>query len=148
MLPSPRLDEGVLSRASAVIPQCNLNDLNTFAMVVAKWIRNDPSYRHNTPSRYVRLLQSLNRCGHERLRQFHRMDVLLEEVKYLSGEWFEEMLLEESMVTLRRLVHQISCANVPELAVYLTRTNYRCDALLDRIADVTVKNIDKVRNPA
>ncbi|KAI7808304.1 FAST kinase domain-containing protein 1, mitochondrial [Triplophysa rosa] len=148
MLPSPRLDEGVLSRVSAVIPQCNLNDLNTFAMVVAKWIRNDPSYRHNTRSRYVRLLQSLNRCGHERLHQFHRLDVLLEEAKYLSGEWFEEMLLEESMVTTRRLIDQISWTNVPELAVYLTRTNYRCDTMLDRIAAVTVANIDKIHYSA
>ncbi|XP_052005108.1 FAST kinase domain-containing protein 1, mitochondrial [Xyrauchen texanus] len=148
MLPSHRLDEGILSRVNAVLPQCNLNDLNTFAMVVAKWIRNDPSYRHNTPIKYVRLLQTLNRCGHERLHKFDRLDVVLEEVRYLSGEWFEEMLLEESMVTIQRLLEQISLTNVPELAIYLTRTNYLCAALLDRIASVTIENIDKIHHSA
>jgi hypothetical protein len=72
-------------------------------MAVAKWVSNHPSYRHNTPSKYVRLLQTLNRCVHERLRKAERLDLVLEELKYMSGEWFEEILLEETMVTLRRL---------------------------------------------
>lgn len=77
-------------------------------MAVAKWVSNDPSYRHNTPSKYVRLLQTLNRCVHERLRKAECLDLMLEELKYMSGEWFEEILLEETMVTLRRLENQIS----------------------------------------
>ncbi|XP_050975201.1 FAST kinase domain-containing protein 1, mitochondrial isoform X2 [Labeo rohita] len=148
MLPSPRPDEAVLSRINAVIPQCNLNDLNTYATIVAKWIRNDPSYRHNTSSKYVRLLQTLNRCSRERLRSFESLDVLLEEVKCLSGEWFDEMLLEESMVAMQKLTDQISWINVHELGVYLTRTNYFCAALMDRIASVTTENIDKIHYSA
>ncbi|KTF80839.1 hypothetical protein cypCar_00037289 [Cyprinus carpio] len=144
VLPSPRPDEAVLSRVNAVIPQCNLNDLNTYAMVIAKWIRNDPSYRHNTSSKYVRLLQTLNRCGRERLHGFESLDGVLEEVKCLSGEWFDEMLLEETMVTMQKLIDQVSWTNVHELGVYLTRTNYFCAALMDRIASVTIENIDKV----
>lgn len=144
MIPSRHLDECVLSRVEAVLPQCNLNNLNTYAIVVAKWIRNDSSYRRNTSSKYVHLLQSLNRCARERVRKLEHVDVLLEEVKYLSGEWFDEMLLEESMVTLQRLLHQISWTNVHEVAVYLTRTNYFSAALLDRIASMTIENIDKV----
>ncbi|XP_039539508.1 FAST kinase domain-containing protein 1, mitochondrial isoform X2 [Pimephales promelas] len=148
MLPSRHLDEGVLSRVEAVLPQCNLNNLNTYAIVVAKWIRYDPSYRHSTPSKYVHLLQSLNRCARERLHKLEPVDVVLEEVKYLSGEWFDEMLLEESMVTLQRLLHQISWTNVHDVAVYLTRTNYFCAALLDRIASMTIENIDKIHYSA
>ncbi|XP_048050572.1 FAST kinase domain-containing protein 1, mitochondrial [Megalobrama amblycephala] len=148
MLPSRHLDEGVLSRVEAMLPQCNLNDLNTYAVVVAKWIRNDPSYRHNTPSKYVRLLQTLNRCGRERLHKLDHLDVVLEEVKYLSGEWFDEMLLEESMVTLQRLLDQISWTNAHDVAVYLTRTNYFCAVLLDRIARMTIGNIDKIHYSA
>lgn len=144
MIPSRHLDECVLSRVEAVLPQCNLNNLNTYAIVVAKWIRNDSSYRRNTSSKYVHLLQSLNRCARERVRKLEHVDVLLEEVKYLSGEWFDEMLLEESMVTLQRLLHQISWTNVHEVAVYLTRTNYFSAALLDRIASMTIENIDKI----
>lgn len=144
MLPSPRHDESVISRIDAVLPQCNLNDLNTFALAIAKWLRNDPSYRHNTPSKYVRLLQNLNRCGHERLRTADRLDLVLEELRHIAGEWFEEMLLEETMVTLQRMADQISWTNVPELSLFLTRTNHLCTPLMDRIAEVTMEDIDKV----
>ncbi|XP_030642860.1 FAST kinase domain-containing protein 1, mitochondrial [Chanos chanos] len=148
MLPSPRLDEVVLSRVNAVLPQCNLNDLSTFTVAIAKWIRSDPSYRHNTPSKYVRLLQTLNHCAQERLHKADRLDMVLEELKYISGEWFEEILLEETMVTLQRLVDQVSWTNVPELALFLTRTNYLCKPLLDHMANVTIENIDKVHYSA
>uniref|UniRef100_A0A8D0CWQ7 FAST kinase domains 1 n=1 Tax=Sander lucioperca TaxID=283035 RepID=A0A8D0CWQ7_SANLU len=143
MLPCPRLDEGVISRVDAVVSQCNLNDLNTISFAVAKWVRNDPSYRHNTPSKYVRLLQTLNRCGHERLQTADRLDLVLEELKYISGEWFEEMLLEETMVTLKRMMDQINWTNVPELALFLTRINHLCPPLMDRIASMAIKDIDK-----
>lgn len=144
MLPCPRLDEGVILRVDAVVTQCNLNDLNTISFAVAKWVRNDPSNRHNTPSKYVRLLQTLNRCGHERLQTADRLDLVLEELKYISGEWFEEMLLEETMVTLQRMMDQINWTNVPELALFLTRINHLCPPLMDCIASVAIKDIDKV----
>ncbi|XP_071394223.1 FAST kinase domain-containing protein 1, mitochondrial [Centroberyx affinis] len=148
MLPCPRLDEGVISRVDAVLTQCNISDLNTFALAIAKWVRNDPSYRHSTPSKYVRLLQTLNRCGHERLHTANRLDLVLEELKYISGEWFEEMLLEQILVTLQRMVEQISWTNVPELALFLTRTSHLCTPLMDRIASVTIKDIDKIHHSA
>ncbi|XP_040912391.1 FAST kinase domain-containing protein 1, mitochondrial [Toxotes jaculatrix] len=144
MLPGPQLDEAVTSRVEAVMTQCNLNDLNTISFAIAKWVRNDSSYRHSTPSKYVRLLQNLNRCGQERLRTADRLDLVLEELKYVSGEWFEEMLLEESMVTLQRMMDQINWTNVPELALFLTRMNHFCPPLMDRIATVAIKDIDKI----
>uniref|UniRef100_G3NNC6 FAST kinase domains 1 n=1 Tax=Gasterosteus aculeatus aculeatus TaxID=481459 RepID=G3NNC6_GASAC len=146
MLPNARIDEAVVSRVDVVVTQCNLNDLNTVACAIAKWVRSDPSYRHNTPSRYVRLLQTLNRCGHERLRAADRLDLVLEELKYISGEWFEEMLLEETMATLERMTGQINCTNVPELAVFLTRINHLCPPLMERIASVAIKDIDKMHH--
>lgn len=144
MLPHPRLDEGVISRVDAVMTQCSLNDLNTIALAFAKWVRSDPSYRRNTPNKYVHLLQTLNRCGHERLQTADRLDLLLEELRYISGDWFEEMLVEETMVTLQRMVDQIQWTNVPELALFLTRINQLCPPLMDRIASVAIKDIDKV----
>lgn len=144
MLPCPRLEEGVISRIDAVMPQCNLNDLNTISFAVAKWVRNDPSYRHNTPSKYVHLLQTLNRCGHERLQTADRLDFLLEELRYISGDWFDEILLEETMVTLQRMMDQIKWTNVPDLAFFLTRINHLCPPLMDRIASVAIEDIDKV----
>ncbi|XP_034429763.1 FAST kinase domain-containing protein 1, mitochondrial [Hippoglossus hippoglossus] len=148
MLPSPRLEEAVKSRVEAVVTQCSLNDLNTISFAVAKWVRNDPSYRHGTPSKYVRLLQTLNRCGHERLQTTDRLDLLLEELKYVSGEWFEEMLLQETMVTLQRMMDQMNWTSVPELAFFLTRMNHLCPPLMDRIASVAIKEIDKIHYSA
>ncbi|XP_041117271.1 FAST kinase domain-containing protein 1, mitochondrial [Polyodon spathula] len=148
MLPSPRVDEVVTSRVDAVLPQCNLSDLNAFAVAIAKWVRNDPSYRHTTSSVYVKLLQKLNRCGLDRLQKADSLDLLLEELKYASGEWFEEILLEETIVTLQRLIDQVTWTNVPELALFLTRTNHLCTPLLDRIATVTLEHIDKIHYSA
>lgn len=144
MLSCPQLEETVISRIDAVVNQCRLNDLNSISFIVAKWIRNDTPYRHNTPSRYVRLLQTLNRCGHERLQTAERLDSVLEELKHISGEWFEEMLLEETMVTLQRMMDQINWTNVPEVAVFLTKINHLCPPLMDHIANVALQDIDKV----
>ncbi|XP_051937368.1 FAST kinase domain-containing protein 1, mitochondrial isoform X2 [Hippocampus zosterae] len=148
MLPSPRLEESVISRVDAVVPQCNLNDLSSISLALAKWVRNDPSYRHGTSSRYVRLLQSLNRCGHERLQTADRLDLLLEELRYISGEWFEEILLEETIATLRRMTEQINWSTVPDLSFFLTRINHHCAPLMERIADVAIRDIDKIHHSA
>ncbi|XP_058471394.1 FAST kinase domain-containing protein 1, mitochondrial [Solea solea] len=147
-LPCPQLDEGVKSRVEAVVTQCNLNELNTISFAVAKWIRNDLSYSHNTPSRYVRLLQTLNQCGHERLQTADRIDLVLEELRYVTGEWFEEMLLQETMVTLQRMMDQINGTNVLEVALFLTRMNHLCPPLMDRMANVAIKDIDKIHYSA
>uniref|UniRef100_A0A672YJZ5 RAP domain-containing protein n=1 Tax=Sphaeramia orbicularis TaxID=375764 RepID=A0A672YJZ5_9TELE len=146
ILPCPRLDDGGISRVSSVVSQCSLNDLNTISFAVAKLLRNDPSYRHNTPSKYVRLLQNLNRCGHERLRTADRLDLLLEELKYISGEWFEEMLLEDVMVTLQRMMDQINGSNVSDLALLLTRNTHLCPPLMEHIANVAIRDIDKIHH--
>ncbi|XP_034550383.1 FAST kinase domain-containing protein 1, mitochondrial [Notolabrus celidotus] len=148
MLPCPRLDEGVLSRVEAVVSQCSLNDLNTIAVVVAKWVRNDPSYHHNTPSKFVRLLQTLNRCGHQRLQTADRLDLLMEELKYLSGEWFEEMLVEETMVTLKRMMDQMNWSNLPDLTFFLTRLNHLNPPLMEQIASVAIRDIEKIHPTA
>ncbi|XP_042349940.1 FAST kinase domain-containing protein 1, mitochondrial isoform X2 [Plectropomus leopardus] len=148
MLPYPRLDEGMISRVEAVVAQCNLSDLNTISFAIAKWVRNDPSYHHNTSSKYVRLLQDLKRCGRERLQTADRLDLVLEELRYISGEWFEEMLLEDTMATLKRMMDQINWNNVPELALFLTRINHLCPPLMDRIASVVIENIDKIHHSA
>ncbi|XP_070694079.1 FAST kinase domain-containing protein 1, mitochondrial [Pempheris klunzingeri] len=144
MLPCPWLDDSVIARLNSVVAQCNLGDLNTISIVVAKWVRNDPSNHHNTHNKYVRLLQLLNRCGHKRLQKADRLDLVLEELKYISGEWFEEMLVEETMVTLQRMMDQINWTNVPELALFLSRINHLCPPLMDRIASVVIKDIDKI----
>lgn len=144
LLPSPRLDETLISRMEAVAPQCTLSDLNSFSFVISKWVRNDSSFAHNTPSKYVHLLQVLNRCGCERLHTADRLDLLLEELKYISGEWFEEMLVSEVMATLQRMMDQINWTNVVELAYFLTKINQHCPPLLDQIASVAIKDIDKV----
>ncbi|KAJ8255420.1 hypothetical protein GJAV_G00204680 [Gymnothorax javanicus] len=107
MLPYPWLEEPVLSRVDAVLPQCNLSDLNTLALAITKW-----------------------------------------ELKYLSGEWFEEILLEETMSSLQRLMGQISGSNVPELALFLTKTNYLCTPIMDYIAAVVMENIQKIHYSA
>ncbi|XP_053483246.1 FAST kinase domain-containing protein 1, mitochondrial [Ictalurus furcatus] len=148
MLPSARIEESVFSRIDAMLPQCSLVGLSSVTTAVAKWMRNDPSYRQSTHSKYVRLLQNLNRCAHERVHAANRLDVLMEELKFMSGEWFEEMLLEETIVVLQRLAGQLTWINMLDLVLFLTRTTYRSTPLLDRIADVALENTNKIHYSA
>ncbi|XP_077583976.1 FAST kinase domain-containing protein 1, mitochondrial [Stigmatopora nigra] len=148
MLPLHRLEDSVISRVEAVVPQCNFNDLGNISLALSKWVRNDPSQRRGTPGKYVRLMQTLNRCGHEKLQTADRLDLLLEDFRYISGEWFEEILLEQSMATLQRMSDQINWSNVPDLALFLTRTNYLCVPVMERIAQVAVTDIDKIHHSA
>lgn len=144
LMPSTYLDRSVISRMESVLPQCALNDLNAFAIVVAKWVRQDPSHHHNTPSKFVRLLQTLNHYGIERLQTIKRLDVLLDELKHVTGEWFEEMLVEETIKAIVKMMDQINWSNVPELGAFLTKLNHLSPALMDRIISVVLKDIDKI----
>lgn len=144
MLPSARMEELVLSRIDDVLPQCSLMGIGSLTTAVAKWMRNDPSYSQSTQSRYVRLLQNLNRSAHERVHAARRLDLLMEELKFMSGEWFEEMLLEETIVVLQKLADQLTWINMLDLVLFLTRTTYRSVPLLERIAAVALENVHKV----
>lgn len=144
MLPSARIEESVFSRIDVVLPQCSLIGLSSLTTAVAKWMQNDPSYSQSTHSRYVRLLQNLNRCARERVHAVKRLDLLMEELRFMSGEWFEEMLLEETVAVLQRLADQLTWINIIDLVLFLTRTSYRSTPLLERIASVALENTHKV----
>ncbi|XP_007888173.1 FAST kinase domain-containing protein 1, mitochondrial [Callorhinchus milii] len=148
LLPSPRMDNLIPARIDAVLPQCNLSDLNSFAIAITKWMRNDSSSRQDMAEGYVKLLQKLNECGLERLQKADSVNLLLEELKYISGEWFEEVLAAKTMATFERLIDQLTWSNVPEFALFLTKTNCLHTTLLDRIASVTLEHINKIHYSA
>uniref|UniRef100_UPI00398E38B2 FAST kinase domain-containing protein 1, mitochondrial n=1 Tax=Pristiophorus japonicus TaxID=55135 RepID=UPI00398E38B2 len=148
LLSPPRTDHLIPARIDAVLPQCNLSDLNAFAIAITKWVRNGSSYQAGTATVYVKLLQKLNKCGLERLQKADRMDLLIEELKYVSGEWFEEVLAEETMATFERLIDQMTWSNVPEFSLFLTKTNCLHTGLLDQIASVTLEHINKLHYSA
>ncbi|XP_035507200.2 FAST kinase domain-containing protein 1, mitochondrial [Scophthalmus maximus] len=148
MLPSQRVEEAVMSRIETIVTQCNFKDLNLISSAIAKWLRNDTSFCNNTPGRYVRLMTTLNRCRLERLQTADRLDLMLEELKHNSGDWAEEMLLQETMVMLQRMMDQINWTNVQDLALFLTKKRYLCPPLMQRIASVATKDIDKIHYSA
>lgn len=144
MLPSPRLNEGVVSRVDEMITQCDLNELTTISFAVSKWVINDPFYHHSTHRKYIQLLQRLSHCSRERLQTATQLDLVLNELKFTSGPWFKEMLLEDTIITLNRMIDQINWNNVSDCAHFLAKMVYLHRPLLDRIASVAVEHIDKV----
>lgn len=144
LLPAPRVEDAVLDRVHAMLPQCSLMDLNAFTVAIARWMRNDAAYGQNSHSKYVRLLQSVNRHAVARVHAAERLDRVMDELKYMSGEWFEEVLLEETVAVLQRLADQLTWIVVPELALLLNRVGYRCTRLLDRLALVALESVNKV----
>ncbi|XP_061736055.1 FAST kinase domain-containing protein 1, mitochondrial [Nerophis ophidion] len=148
LLPCRRLQEGVISRLNAVVPQCRFRDLISIALALEEWMRKDPLYHHSTSSEYVLLLQALTSCSLQRLQRADRLNLLLEELKYVSGQWFKEVILEETMATLHRMIDQIDWMNLPALSRFITKTIWLCPPLMDRIASVAIKDIEKIHPSA
>lgn len=144
MLPSPHLDEAGISRIEAVLPQCDLNDLNSFATSVLRWIQYGHVYLDNTTGKQLKLLQKLDHYGHQRLQKYNNLNLLWEELRSLKGDWFAESLLEETVATLQCLMDQINYINVAGIASFISRSNYLSTLLLDKIASVVLQQIEKV----
>ncbi|NXT56743.1 FAKD1 protein, partial [Pluvianellus socialis] len=144
MLPSFQVEEIVINKAAAVLPQCKLHHLNCIATALVKWNHYGQLHWQNSSELCVKLLQKLNDCGFQRLQNADNLNLLLEELLYMNGEWFEEVLNEQTMAMCQHLIDQITWANVLQLSFFLIKTNHRCPSLLDRIASVTVENIDKI----
>nr|KAF6494860.1 FAST kinase domains 1 [Rousettus aegyptiacus] len=143
MLPSAHLDEVGISRIEAVLPQCDLNDLNGFATSVLRWIQYDHMHLNST-GKQLKLLQKLDHYGHQSLQKCNNLNLLWEELKSLKGDWFAQSLLEETIATLQRLVDEINYTNVAGIASFISRTNYLSTLLLDRIASVVLQQIEKI----
>ncbi|XP_039711410.1 FAST kinase domain-containing protein 1, mitochondrial isoform X2 [Pteropus medius] len=143
MLPSPHLDEVGISRIEAVLPQCDLNDLNGFATSILRWIQYDCMHLDST-GKQLKLLQKLDHYGHQSLQKCNNLNLLWEELKSLKGDWFAQSLLEETIATLQRLVDEINYMNVAGIASFISRTNYLSTLLLDRIASVVLQQIEKI----
>ncbi|NXY74513.1 FAKD1 protein, partial [Glareola pratincola] len=144
MLPSFKVEEIILNKAAAVLPQCRLHHLNCIATALVKWNHHDQLQWQNGSELCGNLLQKLNDCGFQRLQKTDNLNHLLEELRHVNGGWFEEVLSEETMAMCQRLTDQITWANVLPLSFFLLRTNHRCPALLDKIASVTVEHNDKI----
>uniref|UniRef100_A0A8C0FJB9 FAST kinase domains 1 n=1 Tax=Bubo bubo TaxID=30461 RepID=A0A8C0FJB9_BUBBB len=144
MLPPFQVEEIIINKAAAVLPQCRLHHLNCIATALVKWNHCDQLHWQNSSELCVKLLQKLNDCGFQRLQKANNLNLLLEELTHVNGEWFEEVMNEETMAMCQRLIDQITWANVLQLSSFLMKTNHYCPSLLDRIASVTVENIDKI----
>lgn len=144
-LPSPYVDEAVVTQIDAIIPQCRLNQLSRFTIDLLKWMKHQKPNQKNYSGPYGSLLQKINSCAFQRLEKINNLDLLLKEFRYIHGKWFQEVLLEKTIVTLHQLRDQITWSNVVKSASFLIGTNYRCTLLLDRIAAVTTEHIDQVQ---
>ncbi|KAM9035138.1 FAST kinase domain-containing protein 1, mitochondrial [Sarcophilus harrisii] len=138
-LPFPHLDELGLSRVEPILPQCSLSDLCTLASSLSKWFQYDHSYLDN-----IKLLPQLSAYAYRRLQKANNLNVLWEELKYVHGEWFEEELLEETILTLQRLADQITYRNITNLTTFIVKTSYLSPPMLDKVASVTIQQINKI----
>lgn len=145
VLPSPHLDEAGISRIEAILPQCDLNDLNSLATSVLRWIKYGHMYLDSTTGKQLNLLQKLDHYGHQRLQKYNNLNLLWEEIRSLKGDWFAESLLEQTVATLQCLMDEINYINVAGIASFISRTNYLNTLLLDKIASVVLQQIEKVK---
>ncbi|XP_037378008.2 FAST kinase domain-containing protein 1, mitochondrial [Talpa occidentalis] len=145
MLTPPHLDQTGLSQIEAVLPQCDLNDMNVLATSVLRCIQYDHMCLDNITGKQLKLLQKLDHYGHQRLRKCNNLNLLWEELKTLTkGDWFAESLLEETVTALQSMMDEIDYKNVVGIASFISRTNYLSPLLLDRITSVVIEHIEKI----
>uniref|UniRef100_A0A6J0T974 FAST kinase domain-containing protein 1, mitochondrial isoform X1 n=1 Tax=Pogona vitticeps TaxID=103695 RepID=A0A6J0T974_9SAUR len=144
MVPSSSMDDVVVARISAIFPQCNLLRLCSLTAAVMKWAQRDRSNKLVSSGSYGKLLQEINSYALEKLQKANNLDLLLEDLRFPSGEWFNENLFPEVAVVFQRLVDQITWENVLQLSHHLLRSQYLCTQVLDGIATVTINQPDKV----
>ncbi|XP_069838949.1 FAST kinase domain-containing protein 1, mitochondrial-like [Dendropsophus ebraccatus] len=145
LLTLTKVDEAILEKIDAVIPQCDLSDLNSIANSVIRWLQPVQVSRQNKSGLYEKLLHKVSRHGLERIRNMDNIDNLLNELTYMmNGQWLQNMLIDDILHTCQRLLHQVTWSNAPFLALVISYCNTLCPPVLDRIAEVTMENITKI----
>ncbi|XP_063115296.1 FAST kinase domain-containing protein 1, mitochondrial isoform X1 [Cavia porcellus] len=144
LLPSTSLDQATMTRVEALIPQCDLRDLVDCTSSVLRWIQYDHMYLGRVIGKQLNLLQKLNHYSRQSLRQSNNLPLLLEDLQFVKGDWFQESILEETIAVLQRLIDEINYTNVAKIACFISKTNYLSTSLLDRIAAVVVQQIEKI----
>ncbi|XP_077131668.1 FAST kinase domain-containing protein 1, mitochondrial-like [Ranitomeya variabilis] len=148
LLTLTRVDEAVLRKIDDVIPQCDLSDLNSIANSVIRWLQPAQLSRQNKSGMYEKLLHKVSRYGLERVKNMDDIDHLLNELTYvMNGQWLQNMLIDDILLTCQRLLHQVTWRNAPFLALVISYCNTLCPPVLDKIAEVTMENVTKVEAP-
>ncbi|XP_077131663.1 FAST kinase domain-containing protein 1, mitochondrial-like [Ranitomeya variabilis] len=144
LLTLTRVDEAVLRKIDDVIPQCDLSDLNSIANSVIRWLQPAQLSRQNKSGMYEKLLHKVSRYGLERVKNMDDIDHLLNELTYvMNGQWLQNMLIDDILLTCQRLLHQVTWRNAPFLALVISYCNTLCPPVLDKIAEVTMENVTK-----
>ncbi|KAM4011740.1 FAST kinase domain-containing protein 1, mitochondrial-like, partial [Anomaloglossus baeobatrachus] len=145
LLTLTRVDYAILTKIEAVIPQCDLSDLNGIANSVIRWLQPVQLSRQNKSVVYENLLRKVSQCGLERIKNMDNLDVLLNELTYMmNGQWLQNMLIDDILLTCQRLLHQVTWRNALFLALVISYSNTLCLPVLDRIAEVTIENVTKI----
>ncbi|XP_075685529.1 FAST kinase domain-containing protein 1, mitochondrial-like isoform X2 [Rhinoderma darwinii] len=145
LLTLTKVDEAVLAKIDAIIPQCNLSDLNSIANSIIRWLQPVQVSRQNKSGLYEKVLHKVSRHGLERIKNIDHIDNLLKELTYMmNGQWLQNMLIDDILHTCRCLLHQVTWKNAPFLALVISYCNTPCSELLDKIAEVTVENVTKI----
>ncbi|XP_018410063.1 PREDICTED: FAST kinase domain-containing protein 1, mitochondrial-like [Nanorana parkeri] len=133
------VDADIISKLDAIVPQCNLKQINQITASVIKWLWKNPE-----KSNYRKLYQKLNKHTLERIGNTENFDVLSEEIMHLmKGHWFQIVYAEAILDTYQRFPHQITHRNAESLSTVMKYSFIRCTPVLDKIAAVSIENIEE-----
>uniref|UniRef100_A0A8C5RAK8 FAST kinase domains 1 n=1 Tax=Leptobrachium leishanense TaxID=445787 RepID=A0A8C5RAK8_9ANUR len=146
-LPSHQVDEEIVSKLEAILPQCTLSDVGNLVPAIFKWVQTTPASRRNPSSApYGNLLKTINGFGIERVQKMDNINVLLDELKPSALPWLEEVLCGDVINTFDRLLDQVTLQNVPDISRFITRAHFFHPRLLNKVASVTTENITKIHH--
>lgn len=146
LLSPNKIDEVVLSKLDDIIAQCNIYDLSHMTFVVTRLLQSA-----HMPDRknLMKLLKELYSYRLKRVSEAKCLDSLILELK--NKEIFNQMdtaLVEATLHTCQRFIHQLSLKNVIPFSILVLRANTHCPLLMDKIATVTMDNLKEIHPSA
>ncbi|XP_040213738.1 FAST kinase domain-containing protein 1, mitochondrial-like isoform X2 [Rana temporaria] len=146
LLSPNKIDDVVLSKLDDIIAQCNFYDLSQVMFVVTRLLQST-----RTPPRKnrMKLLNDLHSYRLKRVSEAVSLDSLILEIhKKEIVNQMETALVEATLHTCQRFIHQLSLKNVIPFSVLVLRINTQCPLLLDKIAEVTMDNLKEIHPSA
>ncbi|XP_075036795.1 FAST kinase domain-containing protein 1, mitochondrial [Mixophyes fleayi] len=143
LLPVDQVDDAIVSKLDAVIPQCTLPCLEKIAIFLAQLQKLDiTKYQSET---YRQLLKKLNQYGLQRVQKMENIDLLLHEFRRIETmHWMRKDLREGILDSCQRLLHQVTWKNVTKLSVFIMQTNTLRDSFFKKITAVIQEDITKI----
>ncbi|XP_063789781.1 FAST kinase domain-containing protein 1, mitochondrial [Pseudophryne corroboree] len=143
LLLDDQVDEAVIAKINAIIPQCTLPNLEKMAVFLTQLQKVHISKYESAT--YKKLLKKMNHYGLERIQKMENIDHLLNELRHIETmHWMTTGLRVGMLDSCQRLLYQVTWRNVTQLSVFVMQMNTLRSSFYEKITSVVMEDITKI----